>query len=309
MSKAEVQICARVKQFREAGELSQSLFAEALNITRDKLASIEYGRTPLRFWVGRALCRQFNVSQAWLAEGLGNPQPKIEFAEEVERSIPPKTLFSRAFAEYLLPKLSIVQGGLIKRPVESISIQFLTPAGLAEDEHLGWILKRELGAIMDDLPRELRIPFAKSVVAAVARFGEMHGMGGRIRSLVRLFVQTYGSVPGEEKEGLTKIIEFGNNAGVKQIWDAFLKRLNDATAEHGMKSRLAKFMGVPLPNVSQWLSGDREPSGETTLRLLQWVEQEERKVKSPGSAVTPSGPKTRLKEVYDKTKKPSPSAR
>jgi DNA-binding transcriptional regulator YiaG len=53
--------------------------------------------------------------------------------------------------------------------------------------------------------------------------------------------------------------------------------LNKATSGRGAKSALAKYMGVPLPNVSQWLSGDREPSGETTLQLLNWVEHQERK--------------------------------
>jgi hypothetical protein len=68
----------------------------------------------------------------------------------------------------------------------------------------------------------------------------------------------------------------GNYEGVKAKLQSLLERLNKATAERGMKSELAKFMGVPLPNVSQWLSGEREPGGETTLRLLHWVEQQER---------------------------------
>lgn len=309
MSKAEVQICARVKQFREAGALSQSLFAEALDISRDKLASIEYGRSPLRFGVGKILCRQFNISQAWLAEGLGNPHPQIEFAEEVERSIPQKTLFSRAFAEYLLPKLSIIQRALIKRPVEGVSIQFLTPAGLAEDEHLGWILKRELGAITNELPKDLRVPFAKAVVAAVARFGEAHGFGGRIYSFPRLFVQIYGSLPYGENEVLTALDETVKYEGVKPKLPQLLNRLGKITEQSGKMSELAEFLGAPLESVSRWLSGKREPGGETTLRLLQWVEQEERKQKIPGSALTPSGTKTRLKAVYDKAKKPSPPER
>jgi TorA maturation chaperone TorD len=33
---------------------------------------------------------------------------------------------------------------------------------------------------------------------------------------------------------------------------------------------------VPPPKVSQWLAGDHEPGGETTLRMLQWLQQQER---------------------------------
>jgi hypothetical protein len=56
-----------------------------------------------------------------------------------------------------------------------------------------------------------------------------------------------------------------------------LERLNKATSERGKKTALANFLGVSLAMVSQWLSGKREPGGETTLKLLHWVEQQERK--------------------------------
>ena len=55
-----------------------------------------------------------------------------------------------------------------------------------------------------------------------------------------------------------------------------MKRLNDATTARGVRAELAKHMGVALPKVSQWLAGTLEPSSETTLELLQWVEQRER---------------------------------
>ena len=57
----------------------------------------------------------------------------------------------------------------------------------------------------------------------------------------------------------------------------FRERLKKALAERGRKTALAKLLGVPLASVSQWLSGEREPGGEYTLKLLRWVEQQERK--------------------------------
>jgi hypothetical protein len=62
---------------------------------------------------------------------------------------------------------------------------------------------------------------------------------------------------------------------------SLLERLNRATKETGKMSALADFLGkatrkhVPLASVSRWLSGKREPGGEITLMLLQWVEQQE----------------------------------
>ena len=75
---------------------------------------------------------------------------------------------------------------------------------------------------------------------------------------------------------LTNVSVFGNNEGVRAILPALIKRLQEATKERGSKTALAKFMGLPLPKISQWLSGEHEPGGENTLKLLHWVEQQER---------------------------------
>jgi len=48
------------------------------------------------------------------------------------------------------------------------------------------------------------------------------------------------------------------------------------TKAHGMKAALAKFLGVPQARVSEWLDGKYEPSGKITLKMLHWVEQQER---------------------------------
>jgi len=58
-------------------------------------------------------------------------------------------------------------------------------------------------------------------------------------------------------------------------------RLQKATQATGSKTRLAEFLGVKLSNVSLWLMDDsrksaREPGAETALRMLRWVEQQER---------------------------------
>jgi transcriptional regulator with XRE-family HTH domain len=80
-----------------------------------------------------------------------------------------------------------------------------------------------------------------------------------------------------KSKDLTKVVLSDNVKNVKEQLPALLKRLNEATRERGTKTALAKFMGVKLPTISRWLSGEKEPGGETTLRLLHWVEQQERK--------------------------------
>jgi len=75
---------------------------------------------------------------------------------------------------------------------------------------------------------------------------------------------------------LTVVSTYRHNESVKARLPELLKRLEKATTQRGKKTELAKFMGVSKTRIWQWLSGENEPGGETTLQLLQWVEQQER---------------------------------
>jgi transcriptional regulator with XRE-family HTH domain len=73
-----------------------------------------------------------------------------------------------------------------------------------------------------------------------------------------------------------------------------LQRLLAATSQRGKKVELARFVGVPQPRVSEWLSGFHEPGAEVTLHLLEWVQVEEAKQQQTGAMlITPRRPKTR----------------
>ena len=80
------------------------------------------------------------------------------------------------------------------------------------------------------------------------------------------------------------------------------------TKSRGMKTRLAKDLGVPLPRVSDWLAGNYLPSGKRALQLREWVHhaQEVQQNQSPGSATTPPGRKTQSKASNEKKPKSSP---
>jgi transcriptional regulator with XRE-family HTH domain len=81
---------------------------------------------------------------------------------------------------------------------------------------------------------------------------------------------------GWNKNDLTEAESVVINSDVKSPLPAFLERMNKASSATGKKSELAKFLGAPLASVSRWLSGEREPGGEITLKMLHWVEQQER---------------------------------
>jgi transcriptional regulator with XRE-family HTH domain len=84
-----------------------------------------------------------------------------------------------------------------------------------------------------------------------------------------------------------------------------LARLAQATKARGKKAALAKFLKIPASRISEWLHGSYEPSGEITLRLLEWVQAgEAAQQKSPGDVTSAAKGKTRSTQSnYEKEKR------
>lgn len=92
--------------------------------------------------------------------------------------------------------------------------------------------------------------------------------------------------PGQKKE-LTNITVKGNFGSVRTPFKVLLDRLAQATLPRGKKAALARFLKVPASRVSEWIHAAREPGGEITLRLLEWVTAEEaQRQKSPGAVTS-----------------------
>jgi hypothetical protein len=68
----------------------------------------------------------------------------------------------------------------------------------------------------------------------------------------------------------------------ESLWEQLRTRLNLALQRRGAKLALTRKLGVSSSSVYEWLADVRTPNAEMTLRLLQWVEQSERKQKPLG---------------------------
>src|SRR5208282_147231 len=97
----ERRIAGRVRQVRYANQLSQFAFARALGISLDRLASIEYARTPLTVGVADKISSKFDVSLIWLAQGRGRMNPCVGLISQTSPEIKASTLLSAAFSEDL----------------------------------------------------------------------------------------------------------------------------------------------------------------------------------------------------------------
>jgi transcriptional regulator with XRE-family HTH domain len=90
----EEAICLRVREARLEKQMTQHQFAEHLKVSRERLASYEYARAPIRWGFGDRICRAFMLSHRWLAEGTGPKYSLYRPPHPAEED----ALFSAAYA-------------------------------------------------------------------------------------------------------------------------------------------------------------------------------------------------------------------
>jgi transcriptional regulator with XRE-family HTH domain len=290
VEKREAEIGSRIRAAREGLRLSQKEFAEPLGIIRERLASYEDGRVAIRFDIALRLCRQFTISERWLATGsthLAAQGHSLTFGtngtrhcmslllERVCAGIPPDTLFSLAFDKHLAgvydrlaaqspfyPRLDIRHGDDRRMIMEALAYTASLCAQSLNDadqtEYLSGIIRAAIAFHFQVVHYGSieRSPFAQAILSAHA---------------------DCATLIEAKKNPLQNVSESVKHDLVKSQLEELLKRLHKATEERGKKSELASHLGVPLASVSQWLSGEREPGGETTLKMLNWVHRQERK--------------------------------
>jgi transcriptional regulator with XRE-family HTH domain len=285
VSDREKIIGSRLRAFRETLQIARAKFAVAIGFGSERIASIEAGRAPLRYEVFEAVSRRYQLSPYWLAEGAGSPKHYGGFDEsQLATEAHPRALFSAVYDKF-------IGGGLKERQIQSLKKWQDIQTELSKFDAF---LELTMG---DDVVRDRYRPVVEKQLKAIEALLTKSRADLRLRRAVRSKLQ------GGENNLLTNVTDCGKCDPVKPPMANLLDRLNKATSQHGMKSKLAKVMGVPLANVSQWLSAVREPGGETTLRLLHWVEQQEQKPNTLGSATNTTKGKTQLRSSrYEKPK-------
>ena len=270
MTNADRAIAKRVRRVRFANQITQAEFAKAINESLDRIASIEYERTPLTVGLADEICITFDVNLAWLASGKGNMKPFIGRIEEIAHEIDASELLSKNFTE-------VIQKRLLERYYADFdyntfgSDAILTgfgalPEGEATEKYLARFVQ-DLNQNFAALPHGGKAKLLSLMVRMFTKFSKDWELGRR----------DFPGWPDDNPEiGLTDSATSEKLSEVKAQIPSLLERLNRATKESGKMSALAEFLGVPLASVSRWLSGKREPGGEITLRLLRWVEQQER---------------------------------
>lgn len=268
----ERKVCQRLKEARETLRFTQEEFADETGIKRQRLASYEEGRAPVRFDIALRICHQFLISEKWLALGTGHPRFLMDLAAEKESAqIPTDLPFGAAFDQFLAPAYERVskESGFVIRPIQR--------PGDGAAFH-----KNYFALLFDFWYKALREnevgDFLKILSIAGQKMLGVRERTGKLPTIITADDGTGTTFLGlDQKKPLTDVTESAKYDSVKSRIGNLMDRLKRATAERGTKSKLAEYLGVPLANVSQWLSGEREPAGETTLKMLHWVELQERK--------------------------------
>ena len=302
MTDWERAICARVKTVRESIRWAQPAFAEQLGITRDQLAAIEYGRTPLRYDIAWRLRAAFGISLLWLdcEDTLPDNFEQDDLPIPNATGLPRRALLSevvRRFNSSRSPTLKVIgpEPEIPSETGDEVAHRAFSAEALKMmiDEWIARLPDGYVASFRDQLwktAESLISTLPQDPKDVVERRADDLMWDKIKRANARRILVTKDS----HRKMLTAVTPERKNAGMTEM-QLLLQRLK-AMLEGIKKGDLARKLCVPLPRLSEWLSGRVMPSGETTLRLLHWVEQQERKPKTLGSATNTAKGKTQVRK-------------
>jgi len=293
-------ICRRLREFRISLGLSQEDFCKSTGLVRTAYASYEYETSQLNYPAAWQILNTWpELNPQWLAGEDWAPMREwwfVDYETPEDTGLGPRAAFSLVYDWRMKSLLIGSRSGWTvdgKMPVLRVSPDARGRV-IGRDKFariLGdWLAHQPDSKVVEFLDALLQrgsellkeFPRDKDEASVKRRVAEMYVFEAKRR--LALLNQDLSTAAKSQKDLLTHVTASGNVCPVKSTMADLLDRLNKATSQRGMKSKLAKVMDVPLSNVSQWLSGERTPGGETTLRLLHWVEQHERQQNALGSA-------------------------
>lgn len=77
----------RIKALRKELGLTQEQFAQRVGLTKNYISLVENGSRSLAPRTVGDICREFNVNEAWLRDGIGEPHTEQSWEEEVAQFV------------------------------------------------------------------------------------------------------------------------------------------------------------------------------------------------------------------------------
>ncbi len=268
ISDQEKSIGRRLRQFRETLRITRTQFAISIGISSESMASYEAGRARLPFGVFLDMVGKYQLNPFWLAGNDAMPM-RVENLLENPKFIDMCKPFSRAqpFSAFL----GILAGDKRKELEES----------QIENEEVREFFNKCRAAIFSirnsDKPSHIKMQEANLISDKIRKaLQALYSERDRRQAFQMDQTEKNLTVPkNDQNKDLTDTSNSGS-VGFVQL-PGLLERLNRLCSESGKMTELATFLKAPLPSVSRWLAGKREPGAEVTLKLLQWAQDQEKR--------------------------------
>jgi transcriptional regulator with XRE-family HTH domain len=266
-----VAIGKRLRAFRESLRISRSSFALAIGYGSERIASYEAARAPLPYSVFVAIADKFHIDPFWLATGNGEERSKLRFSypRPPELKLPEKVSFFDAFSKHLFPAL---QSGSFDAKSETVLRYKLSK-----------IIAKQVVIWLHLVPDGRVKEFDDAIQKFWADFYKTLPTENPLNKLRRetAFRQFESALEEQLRDDPGYLLDFPltvnslkskSDAGMKTEIPKLIERVKRKASKPGSKAALAKELRVAPARISEWLSGEKEPGGEYTLRLLNWVE-------------------------------------
>jgi len=268
LSEEEKQIGKRIRVVRKEHGVSQRLAAAQMGLSRQQLDRIERGEVAIRLGPALRFCEFTNRNPLWLA--FGEPQNRFGFFWPREKEAGSWEIVS--------------VGG------DWTSDQVVAEAA-SKDATLLQTIRRH---------RE-RFPKMTSFFATSNR--DPRWSAGPAKPIGALFLGGRDVNYQLTSPGTFSIVSSMNLRQVS-FWPSLRERIQRFVRERGMKSALARDIGITRQAVNALLNEKYVPAGEQMLKLSKWVDLAEAQQKqSAGVSEARPAPKTR--ERKSKHEKPS----
>jgi len=258
-------------------------FAKRVGLSKERLASYEYARAPIRHDVGVAICDQFNIRPAWLATGRRPRHPYIALIGVEELKLGPRALFSELFEAAARKHPLLYETDQHKFPylgspdgrasacwmVECAVEKALCSVSPGDVEELSSLLEAAVNRISS---RFSKIPAEEA--SLIEEYVERHK--DKSSDDARALFQVFHPEQLEKPNSLTGYTSSASVAPAmnEQIktWSELRERLRALTGKRGAKAALTRHCEVTNSAVSEWLRGLSMPNADLTIRkLLPWV--------------------------------------
>ena len=264
ISKQDREIAARIKEIRQSSKCTRAYLAHLIGVAPAAITRIELGRVPLKYALAHSIFYSLQINPQWAATGKGAPKGYVSLPSAADLKVTENALFSEVCSTHL--------SQLFKKTTADSESEIIMR------NHLGKKAAFWVEAMFRDIPDGHVAEFQKHLEKSAAEFFSKCPKEEPKRIFLRRLWYKKFSLNCEHEAAKKEfdIITVKSNAvGVKSEIEGLVNRLRRATTKPGKKAELARFMNVAPARVSEWLSG-QEPGGENALRLLRWVEQQER---------------------------------